>query len=87
MFKDALAGEFEGVAARRPWWQAAKSTRQGYLASGWYAIFGLLLLWAGLTLVGVWMLVTAASFLALAVLYLVSALVLRRGERSELERD
>jgi hypothetical protein len=69
------------MAARKPWWQLTKTVRQGYVGSGLYAIAGLFNLVAGLT-VNVWMLVAAVFFLVAAPLSLVSALALRRRERS-----
>jgi len=69
------------MTAGTPWWQIARTVRRGSLLSWWNGFFGLLMLWAGLT-GAPWLLVSAASFLVLAVWYLVSVLALRRQERS-----
>jgi hypothetical protein len=69
------------MTAGTPWWQIALTVRRGYLLSGGNGFFGLLMLWAGLTVAPL-LLVTAASFLLLAAWYLVSVLALRRQERS-----
>ena len=81
MFSLPWPGKFDGVMAGKPWWQMAKTVRQGYLRSGWTGFVGLFMLWAGLT-DAPWLLVSAACFLLMAVLYLVSALALRLRERS-----
>lgn len=73
-------GSAERRPARRPWWQTAKTARQGFMASVLLGLMGLAALlasvfgWARL-----W--VAAAIWLPIAGIYLVSAVALRRTER------
>src|SRR5258707_1376943 len=72
------------MTASRPWWQAAKTARRGFLMGTWWAVLALPALL--LVVVGgdhAWYLIMqSASQLALAGLYLVTAVALRRRERS-----
>jgi hypothetical protein len=82
VFKPALVGKSEGVAAGTPWWQMTKTARRSFVLGTPFAVLGLYWLVAGLTFSAFWMLLPAVWFLVWAILYLASALTLRRRERS-----
>jgi hypothetical protein len=86
LFKPVWIGQPEGVATGRPWWQFAKTPRQGRVGAGlWFIVALLQLLSAHSSHRRVSMLIAAggaaASFL-LAVGNLGSAIVLLRRQRS-----
>lgn len=73
-------GSAERKPAKKPWWQTAKTARQGFMMA---ALFGLLGLAALLASSFVWahLWVGAVVWLPLAVIHLISAVALRRRER------
>jgi len=80
VFKTALAGEFEGMTACRPWWQTTKTARQGFVMGTFWTALGLVgLLGAAHTPV---FFVVSAVWLAVGVGYVGTAVALRRRERS-----
>jgi hypothetical protein len=82
LFNPRPGGILVDVAAGKPWWLMTKTVRKGYVGSVFCVALGLYWLVAGLTLSAFWMLLLAAWFLVGALLYLTSALTLRRRERS-----
>jgi hypothetical protein len=68
-------------SARKPWWQTARTARQGFMAA---ALFGLLGLAALLASFFAWsqLWIGALIWLPLAAVHLASAIALRRRERS-----
>lgn len=67
--------------AKKPWWQTAKTARQGFMMA---AMLGLLGLAALLASIFAWahLWIAAVIWLPLAGIHLISALALRRQERA-----
>jgi hypothetical protein len=80
------AGSAERKSARKPWWQTAKTSRQGFMLAATWAVLGLAALL--IVVVGgghIWVL--AAGYLILAGVNLVTAVALRRREQSGANPD
>lgn len=76
----------ENMAAGRPWWQMTKTARQGFMFGTVWAVLGIGNLLEVLTgRSSAWHWVIPIGTLALAGAYLVSAVALRRRERSDSE--
>ncbi len=71
------------VAAGKPWWQTTKTGRQGFVLGTWWAILGLVSMdYDILGRDGSWEWAVSAGWLAAALGYFVTAIALRRRERS-----
>jgi len=71
------------MAAETPWWKTAKTARQGFVMGTLWAVLGLgQLLSVVVGGAGGWHLVLSAGMLALAGVYLVTAVALHLRERS-----
>lgn len=77
-----LAGSVMIMAESKPWWQVAKTPRQGIILAIYFA-FGIQLVISGLIpSVHVWILVIGLVWVALSVVILAGALALYRRVRS-----
>jgi hypothetical protein len=75
-----------GRKPKKPWWQAAKTARQGFMMASLYAVLGLAALVAAVAgRAHTW--VFAVVWLTFAGVYLVNAVALRRRERSGAKAD
>ncbi len=79
-------GPTERKSARKPWWQTTKTARQGFMMATLCAVLGLAALLAS-TVGWAHILVAAMVWLPMAGVYLVTAIALRRRERSAAQAD
>jgi len=82
VLRAALAGELEGVTAGKPWWQATRTARWGFILGAFWAVLGLVSLPYAIRRGGPLEWAVTATWLLCALGYLMTAVALRRRERS-----